>query len=164
MNGRAPAPLTALHLMESFSCGIESLVHWVRHRALKVKTQDAFRAYVMCKGARIYARYALASGAISTTDATGRFRRNMPAPKLIVVLGRSAVDQTLHGKGFSRALVSDAGLRVLQVAYAIGLRGITVHALSEDAKRFYEKIGFEVSSIDPYFLMITLPVPINACE
>ena len=49
----------------------------------------------------------------------------------------NAVDQTLQGKGFGRSLVRDAGLRVIQAADAIGVRGMTVHAISDDAKAFY---------------------------
>ena len=102
------------------------------------------------------AYYALASGDVTTTDATGRFRRNMPDPIPVVVLGRLAVDQNLHGTGFGRSLVRGAGLRVIQAADAIGIRGMVVHALSDSAKTFYEKIGFEASPIDCYLLMISL--------
>ena len=31
-----------------------------------------------------------------------------------------------------------------------------VHAISEDAKRFYERCGFQPSPVDPMTLMITL--------
>ncbi len=108
MNLRAPAPLTELHDLEHFSCGIESLDQWLKRRSLKNQIQGASRTYVVSDGARVVAYYALASGAITTTDATGRFPRNMPTPIPVVVLGRLAVDQTLHGKGFWRSLVRDA--------------------------------------------------------
>ncbi len=52
----------------------------------------------------------------------------MPDPIPVVVLGRLAVDKSLHGKGVGRALVRDAGLRVIQVAETIGIRGMLVHA------------------------------------
>ena len=102
------------------------------------------------------AYYALASSAITIDAAPGRFRRNMPDPVPVVVLGRLAVDQSLHGKGLGRALVRDAGLRVIHAADTIGIRGMIVHALSLDAKTFYERMGFEPSSLDPMILMITL--------
>ena len=159
----APMPLTEHHVTDGFSCGIDSMDQWLKRRSLKNQLQGATRTYVVCDGARVVAYYALASGALTTTDATGRFRRNMPDPIPVVVLGRLAVDQTLHGKGFGRSLVRDAGLRVIQAADAIGIRGMTVHALSDDAKAFYEKIGFESSPIDSYLLMITLPDLIDAC-
>ncbi len=63
---------------------------------------------------------------------------------------------TLQGRGFARSLVRDAGMRVIQAANAIGIRGMTVHALSDEAKAFYEKVGFDPSPLDPHLLMITL--------
>ena len=103
-----------------------------------------------------HAYYGLASGAVTTASVTGKFRRNMPDPIPVVVLGRLAVDTLLQGRGVGRALILDAGLRVLQAADAIGVRGLIVQAFSDDAKQFYEKVGFEPSALDPNFLMITL--------
>ncbi|MDR6495221.1 putative N-acetyltransferase YhbS [Paraburkholderia terricola] len=102
------------------------------------------------------AYYALASGAVAVDAAPGRFRRNMPDPIPVVVLGRLAVDRSLQGRGVGRALMRDAGQRVLQAADAIGIRGLIVHALSTEAQTFYERIGFEPSPIDPMMLMVTL--------
>lgn len=102
------------------------------------------------------AYYALASSAVTVDAAPGRFRRNMPDPIPVVVLGRLAVDQSLQGKGVGRALVRDAGLRVIQAADTIGIRGMIVHALSAEAKAFYERTGFEPSPLDPMTLMVTL--------
>lgn len=158
----APMPLTEHHVTDDFSCGIDSLDQWLNRRSLKNQIQGASRTYVVCDETRVVAYYALASGALTTSDATGRFRRNMPDPIPVVVLGRLAVDKTLQGKGFGRSLVRDAGLRVIQAADAIGIRVMTVHALSNDAKTFYEKIGFEPSPIDSHLLMITLPDLIDA--
>jgi GNAT superfamily N-acetyltransferase len=152
----APTPLTEHHLTDSFSCGTESLDQWLKRRALKNQLQGASRTYVVCEAGRVVAYYALASGALCSADATGRVRRNMPDPIPVVVLGRLAVDTALHGQGFGRALVRDAGLRVLQAADAIGIRGLTVQALSNEAKVFYEHLGFEPSAQDPQLLMITL--------
>ena len=157
-----PMPLTEHHLTDGFSCGEDSLDQWLKQRSLKNQIQGASRTFVVCDGARVVAYYALASGAVTSQDATGRFRRNMPDPIPVVVLGRLAVDLTLHGKGFGRALVRDAGLRVIQAASAIGIRGMTVHALTDEAKVFYEKVGFEPSPLDPHLLMITLADLIDA--
>lgn len=158
----AAMPLTAQHEIESFSCGSDSLDQWLRRRSLKNQIQGASRTYVVCDGARVVAYYALASGALTTTDATGRFRRNVPDPIRVVVLGRLAVDQALQGNGFGRALIRDAGLRVIQAADAIGIRGMTVYALSGAAKSFHEKMGFEPSPMDSCLLMISLSDLIDA--
>ena len=57
----------------------------------------------------------------------------MPDPIPVVILGRLAAD---------RALVRDAGMRVMQAADVIGMRGMTVHAPTDDAKAFYEPVWF----------------------
>ena len=156
MDWTAPEPLGPQHDTASFSCGTESLDAWLKRRALKNQGQGASRTYVVTRGAQVMAYYALASGAVLVSEATGRFRRNMPEPIPVVILGRLAIDTTLHGQGFGRALVRDAGLRVIQSAQVIGIRGMLVHALSNEAKAFYEKLGFEPSPLDPMMLMITL--------
>lgn len=156
MSVAPPVPLTDHHLTEDFSCGVESLDHWLKRRALKNQVQGASRTYVVCNENRVVAYYALALGAVLGSEATGPLRRNMPDPIPMVVLGRLAVDSAFHGKAFGRAMVRDAGMRVLQAANAIGIRGMTVQALSDEAKVFYERLGFEPSPIDPSLLMISL--------
>jgi len=100
--------------------------------------------------------YALASSAVAAAHAPGKFKRNMPDPIPVVVLGRLAMDKSQQGKGLGRALFQDAALRVLQAANTIGIRGMLVHALSEDAKAFYLRLGLTESPLDPMILMITL--------
>lgn len=156
MSFSAPAPLAVHHDTASFSCGTSSLDDWLKRRALKNQTQGASRTYVLNDGVRVVAYYALASGAVAVATATGRLRRNMPDPIPVVVLGRLAVDTAFQGQGFGRALVRDAGMRVMQSADLIGIRGMMVQALSIEAKTFYENVGFEPSPLDPMMLMITL--------
>ena len=152
----APVLLHAQHQTEQFFCGVESLDVWLKRRALKNQIQGASRTYVACQGDRVVAYYAIASGAVTCNEATGRLRRNMPDPIPVVVLGRLGVDSSLHGQGLGRSLVRDAALRILQAADVIGIRGMTVQALSDDARVFYEHMGFEPSPLDPNLLMITL--------
>jgi predicted N-acetyltransferase YhbS len=136
--------------------GVESLDRWLKQRAIKNQTTGASRTFVACDDRRVLAYYALASSAVTVGAASGRFRRNMPDPIPVVVLGRLAVDHSSQGHGVGRALVRDAGLRVIQAADIIGIRGMIVHALSAEAKAFYERVGFELSPLDPMMLMVTL--------
>lgn len=156
MSLAAPAPLAAHHDTTAFACGVDSLDHWLRQRALKNQATGASRCFVVCEGGRVVAYYALASSAVAVEAATGRLRRNMPDPIPVVVLGRLAIDQSRHGTGLGRALVRDACLRVMAAADVIGIRGMLVHALSESARAFYEHVGFEPSPFDPMMLMATL--------
>jgi predicted N-acetyltransferase YhbS len=71
-----------------------------------------------------------ASGAISVAGSVGRFRRNMPDPIPVAVLGRLAVDRLQQGRGLGRALFRHGALRVAHTADTIGIRGIVVPATS----------------------------------
>jgi predicted N-acetyltransferase YhbS len=80
----------------------------------------------------------------------------MPDPVPVVLLGRLAVDTSWHGRGFGRALLRDAGTRVVGAAETVGIRGIVVHAISDQVKAFYVALGFEPSALEPMTLMVTL--------
>ena len=80
----------------------------------------------------------------------------MPNPIPVIVLARLAVDSSYQNRGLGRALFRDAALRVIQSADTIGIRGIIVHAISEQARDFYVALGFDPSPLEPMTLMITL--------
>jgi GNAT superfamily N-acetyltransferase len=151
-----PEPLAAHHDFEGFRSGEASLDDWLRRRARANQVSGASRTYVVCDDSRVIGYYALASGMIAVQQAPGRFRRNMPTPIPVAVLARLAVDLDWHGQGIGRALFRDAAGRVAQAADAIGIRGIVVHAVSEQAKSFYLALGFDPSPIEPMTLMVTL--------
>jgi len=151
-----PEFLTAYHEIEEFTSGVKSLDTWLKRRAMKNQATGASRTFVACNGRRVVAYYSLASSVVAVVEATGRFRRNMPDPIPVVLLGRLAVDRSFQNKGIGRGLVRDAACRVIQAADIIGIRGLLVQALSIEAKEFYEHTGFYASSLDPMTLMITL--------
>jgi len=152
----APEILGADHDFSSFSSGTPLLDDWLRRRALGNQESGASRTYTICADRRVVGYYALAVGAVAHAEATGRTRRNMPDPVSVMVLGRLAIDAGFQGRGLGRALLRDAILRTLQAAEIAGIRAILVHAISEDARRFYERCGFQPSPLDPMTLMITL--------
>lgn len=153
---RPPEPLNALHAVTQFSCGVDSLDHWLRQRAMKNQANGASRTFVACRGRRVVAYYALAAGAIGTNVASGPFRRNMPDPIPVVLLGRLAIEQTDQGQQLGRAMIRDAAERILRSARDIGIRGVITHALTPEAKSFYEQVGFDASPSNPLTLMISM--------
>ena len=153
---RAPEHLTAAHDVSAFDCGVVDLDEWLKKRALANEETGASRTYVVCAGGRVVGYYALASGGVAQVQAPGRVRRNMPNPLPVMIVGRLAVDRTWQGRSVGRSLLRDAVMRTVQAAKIGGIRAILVHAISEDAKRFYERYGFQSSPIDPMTLMITV--------
>jgi len=151
-----PEPLADHHELGDFDSGEPSLDDWLKRRARANQVSGASRTYVVSDANRVIAYYALASGAVTVDTATGRFRRNMPDPIPVVVLARLAVDRAWRGQGIGRALFRDAALRVTNAADAIGIRGIVVHAISDEAKSFYLALGFDPSPRELMTLMVTL--------
>jgi GNAT superfamily N-acetyltransferase len=152
----APEPLAAHHKLGGFSCGEPSLDEWLKRRANANQASGASRTFVACESGVVVAYYALASSAVAVAATPGRFKRNMPDPIPVVILGRLAVAQSHHGKGLGRALFQDGARRVINAADTIGIRGLLVHAISDNAAAFYRSLGLDPSPLDPMTLMVTL--------
>ena len=152
----APEHLTAEHDISAFDSGVPELDNWLGRRALHNEAAGASRTYVVSTGGRVVGYYALATGAIARHEATGTVRRNMPEPIPVMALGRLAVDREHQGKGLGSGLLKDALLRTINAASIAGIRAVLLHAISDDAKRFYEKAGFSPSPVDPVTMLITL--------
>ncbi|MEX2263520.1 MAG: GNAT family N-acetyltransferase [Bryobacteraceae bacterium] len=151
-----PEPLADSHQAGDFASGEASLDDWLKRRARANQASGASRTYVICEGERVIGYYALASGALTVKSAPGRFKRNMPDPIPVVVLARLAVDHGYQGRGLGRAMFRDAAYRVVQAADAIGIRGIVVQAISEEARKFYLALGFDPCTDEPMTLVVTL--------
>lgn len=152
-----PVPLASSHRLDDFDCGEAQLDDWLRQRALVNQLGGASRTFVVADADNIVrGYYALAAGAISHELALGRIKRNMPDPVPAIVLGRLAVDRPAHGLGLGGDLLMDAVRRIEGISRQAGVRTILVHALHEQAQRFYEHHGFECSPIQPLLLMLRL--------
>jgi GNAT superfamily N-acetyltransferase len=152
----APETLIAEHLLGDFDSGVPSLDDWLRRRALRNQASGASRTFVVCDAQKVVAYYALASSAVAPDASPGRFRRNMPDPIPVVVLARLAVASDQQGRGLGRALFQDAAKRVIHAADTVGIRGLLVHAISEEAKAFYVRLGLNPSPLEPMTLMATV--------
>jgi GNAT superfamily N-acetyltransferase len=151
-----PEPLAPTHELDSFESGVTILDDWLKQRARRNEAEGASRTFVLCVERRVVGYYSLAAGSVLHTLATGKVRRNMPDPAPVLLLARLAVDRNWHGKGLGADLLSNAVLRAIGAADSIGVRAILVHAISDQAKMFYEKHGFRPSPIEPMTLMVTI--------
>lgn len=151
-----PKKLSAGDDLSGFNSGVPALDEWLRRRALQNEASGASRTYVVCAGLRVVGYYTLAVGAVEHAQAPGRLRRNMPDPVPAMVLGRLAVDEAFQGRHIGAGMLRDAVLRTVQAAEIAGIRAILVHAISDEAKRFYESYGFIASPVDPLTVMTTV--------
>jgi len=73
-----------------------------------------------------------------------KLRSDVPAhPLPVALVGRLAVDLRAQGRGIGGILLTDALLRVAEVADQVGCYGVTVDAKDESAMAFYQRFGFE---------------------
>lgn len=151
-----PQPIKPEHELADFHSGNAELDDWLQKRAWKNEDSGASRTYVVTIEQTAIACYCLANGSVLNAIAPGRIRGNIPDSIPVMIIGRLAVDSNWQGKGIGRALVRDAVLRTLQAAKIAGIRAIVVHAISEEAKQFYERCGFIAAPVAPMTLMVTL--------
>ncbi len=152
----APTPLAEEHDTSSFDCGDPVLDEWLQKTALKNESNGGSRTYVVCDDDRVISYYTLATGSVERTNTPGKFRRNMPDPIPVMILGRLATDKGYQKSGIGRGILKDAIQRVIGVAEQVGVKGILVHAISEDARDYYLRRGFSTSPTNDMTLMITI--------
>lgn len=152
----APQPLAEHHRLDKFESGEPSLDDWLKRRATKNQASGVSRTYVVCLGDDVIGYYCLAAGALGHAEAPGGLRRNRPDPIPVMVLGRLAIDKGHHQAGLGTALLRDALARTLQAADIAGIAALLVHAISEEAKRFYRSRGFIESPIKPMTMCLML--------
>lgn len=151
-----PETISPDHDLILFNCGDEILNEWLQKRALKNQGLNASNSYVICDANRVVGFYAISTGSIERLNAPGAVTRNMPDPIPVMVLGRLAIDQSYQGQKLGVALLKDAMLRTLKVSKIVGVKALLVHAISEEAKRFYLHFGFQESPINSMTLLLTI--------
>lgn len=152
----APQHIETHHDSAAFDCGEPELNDWLRLQALKNEASGASRTYVIRSDGRVVGYYVLATGAVARARATGKVRRQMPDPIPVMIIGRLAIDGRYQGRGLGYGLLRDALLRTLQVAEQTGIRAVPLHATTGEAKKFYQRAGFQESPLDPMTMMITI--------
>lgn len=151
-----PQPLAGHHQLADFECGEPSLDDWLKRRAAKNQANGSSRTYVVCAQDTVIGYYCLAAGAIGHADAPSTLKRNRPDPVPVLMLGRLAIHKDHHQKGIGTALLNDAIRRAIQAATIAGVTALLVHAISEQAKRFYLSRGFVESPVKPMTLCLML--------
>lgn len=152
----APQALADQHQLADFDSGEPSLDDWLKRRAAKNQTNGSSRTYVVCEGSAVIGYYCLAAGAIGHAEAPSGMKRNRPDPVPVLVLGRLAIHKDHHQQGIGTALLGDAIRRTIQAAEIAGVTALLVHAISEQARRFYLSRGFIESPIKPMTLCLML--------
>ncbi|MGY8796210.1 MAG: GNAT family N-acetyltransferase, partial [Woeseiales bacterium] len=97
--------------------------------------------------------YAISAASVTHEEAISKVKRNAPDPISMGLIGRLAVRADMQGHRIGPALLRDAILRIAQASDHIGIKGVLVHALDEDAANFYAHHGFSSSPANDNHLM-----------
>ena len=160
-----PSPITEQHVLDEFDCGNTTLNEWLQHRALNNETHGASRTFVVCDNKKhVIGYYSLAVGSVDRQDSPGKVRRNMPEPIPVMILGRLAIDKNWQHAKIGKGLLKDAIMRSLSVSKNAGLRALLVHAISDEARKFYQHCGFFKSPTNSMTLMITMKDALQAMK
>jgi GNAT superfamily N-acetyltransferase len=154
-----PEPLGPDHVLEGFDCGRASLNVWLLKHAGQADLAGSARTYVVVDSdqERVVGYHALAAAGVERAAATARVIKGMPHyPIPVVLLTRLAVDVSVSGRGLGAWLLRDAISRTLAAAETIGVRAMLVHAIDDDAQRFYVRHGLDPSPTDELHLMILI--------
>jgi predicted GNAT family N-acyltransferase len=142
--------LAERHERGAFTCGRTPLDTFIHTKAGQYARRDIGQTYVAVRSGErvVIGYYTLAASSIEFTHLPAALSKKLPRhPVPLILLGRLAVDQSVHGKGLGGQLVMDASNRVMKIADELGVFGIHAHAIDDEAKEFYARFGF-VSLLD----------------
>ncbi|MHA0871859.1 GNAT family N-acetyltransferase [Enterobacter pasteurii] len=131
---------------EDFDCGEPSLNIFLKEHLVRQHNGRILRGYLLkeCHRPHVLGYYTLSGSCFEKTmlPSSTQQRRipysNVPS----VTLGRLAIHKALQGNEWGTTLVAHAMRVVYLASQAVGVHGIFVDALNEQAQRFYLKQGF----------------------
>lgn len=146
------------HDVSRFDCGAhESLNDWLKRFALANQNNESARTYVVHRNRQVVGYYSVSAGSVSLEEAPNRIAKGLARhPIPVILLARLAVDKDEKGTGLGKALLKDALGRIAQAADIVGARAVLVHAIDEQARRFYEHFDFEPSPVHELQLMLLM--------
>jgi GNAT superfamily N-acetyltransferase len=125
--------------------------------ALTTQNNESARTYVVHRGGWVVGYYSISAGSVSVEEAPSRVAKGLARhPIPIILLARLAVDRNEKGTGLGKALLKDALLRIAHAADIVGARAVLVHAIDEQARKFYQHFGFEPSPLHELQLMLLM--------
>ena len=146
------------HDVSRFDCGgHKSLNDWLKRFALANQRNESARTYVVHRDGLVVGYYSISAGSVSIEEAPVRISKGLARhPIPVILLARLAVDKDEQGGGLGKALLKDALARIAQAADIVGARAVLVHAIDQQARKFYEHFDFEPSPVHELQLMLLM--------
>ena len=150
-----------VHDRSGFDCGVPLLNDWVTTKVSQFEKKDLARTYVLVEAgdSLVKGYYALSTHTVIFESLPVDQTKGLPTIDMpVVLIGRLAVDRTLHGQQLGEFLLVDALRRAEYLATKIGIRAVEVDAINASAKKFYERYGFLALKDDPFHLFLPMHV------
>uniref|UniRef100_UPI001C4EC3F3 GNAT family N-acetyltransferase n=1 Tax=Crenothrix polyspora TaxID=360316 RepID=UPI001C4EC3F3 len=138
-------PLTGQHNRQDFNCGQVELNIWLRQVARQHQDKGLSKTFVALQDeslASICGFYALSLAEIDRRFLPEAYQKKLPQRIPGVRLGRLAVDLRYQKKGLGELLLMDAIARARRIHQDVGVVGLFVDAIDENASGFYRQYGF----------------------
>lgn len=133
--------------LSHYDCGEESLNRFLTDHMARQHHGKYLRGYVLVTrddAPRVLGYYTLSGSCFEKAWLPSKNQQKRVPYKNVpsVTLGRLAIDTRVQGQGFGELLVTHAMRTVYHASLAVGIHGMFVEALHENAKQFYLKLGF----------------------
>jgi len=139
-------PLDGQHDKAAFSCGTQSLDHYIQKQASQDERRRISRVFIASTELapnKIVGYYTLSTLSIELNHLPPEQANKLPRhPVPAALIGRLAVRKEVQGTGVGKMLLVDAIKRTLAISSEIAIYSLVVDAIDENAQKFYEKYGF----------------------
>lgn len=142
---RTPVPIDERHVVTGFDSGKPPLDEWLKDMARYNQEQGFSRTFVIAdEHYNVVGYHSLCAGMIHRNDVSRPVKGSKaPAEIPVAVLARLAVSREHQGRGLGSALLKNALLSIVSAAQLVAFRGVVVHAIDDDAMRFYTRYHFQ---------------------
>ena len=155
-------PLSAHHDRAAFDCGVRDLNVYLQRFARQNQSTGISQHFVAVQQAdshRILGYYALSAGAVDFQEIPDALKKRLPRyPIPVAHIGRLAVNGDCAGQGLGSWLLIDALARTVRVAEQLGIHAVEVVAIDHEARRYYQRYGFQSLRDDPRHLYLPISV------
>lgn len=136
-------PFASHHDRTAFSCGVAALDTYIQKQTGQDLERRLAAIFVLTSdGKTIAGFYSLSASTLLAEELPADLARRLPRfPLPVTLLGRMAVQQTLHGQRLGEFLLTDALKRAWDGSKQIASFAVTVDA-RQGARDFYIKHGF----------------------
>jgi GNAT superfamily N-acetyltransferase len=160
--------LAKQHDRAAFSCGVQSLDHYLKTQASQDMRRKANAVFVMVGAeapTQIVGYFTLCAHTLSQNSVPEAVRKHIPRYPLVsaTLIGRLAVDKGHQGRGVGAALLARALRMACENTSVVGSSMIVVDAKDERAACFYEAHGF-IRLVDSMRLILPMQTMASLIE